>query len=131
MSDKAKAAAEQAAEPKAAQTQSPPAPPAPQGKAEASAGRMDERERIRAILGSEEAKGRESLARTIALETDMELEAARKLLAAAQPESKNSFAEAMARVKNPEVGADAENPESETAEVRRILVLAGQIKKEG
>ena len=131
MSDKAKAAAEQAAEPKAAQTQSPPAPPAPQGETDISAGKKGERERIRAILGCEEAKGREVLARTIALETDMELEAARKLLAAAQPESKNSFAEAMARVKNPEVGADADNPESETAEVRRILVLAGQIKREG
>ena len=119
------------AEPKAAETQSPPNPPAPHGETDISAGKKAERERIRAILACEEAKGRESLARTIALETDMELEAARKLLAAAQPESKNSFAEAMARVKNPEVGADADNPESETAEVRRILVLAGQIKKEG
>ena len=119
------------AEPKAAEVQSPPSIPAPQSSSDASEGRKGERERIRAILGCEEAKGRETLARTIALETDMELEAARKLLAAAQPESKNSFAEAMARVKNPEVGADADNSESETAEVRRILVLAGQIKKEG
>jgi len=119
------------AEPKAAETQSPPNPPAPHGETGISAGKKAERERIRAILACEEAKGRELLSRTIALETDMELEAARKLLAAAQPESKNSFAEAMARVKNPEVGADADNPESETAEVRRILVLAGQIKKEG
>ena len=119
------------AEPKALEAQRPPNPPAPHGETDISEGRKGERERIRAILACEEAKGRETLARTIALETDMELEAARKLLAAAQPESKNSFAEAMARVKNPEVGADAENPESETAEVRRILVLAGQIKKEG
>ena len=121
------------AEPKAAETpietKSPPSPPAPQGKTETSAGRMDERERIRAILGCEEAKGRESLARTIALETDTDPEAARKLLAAAQPESKNSFAEAMARVKNPEVGADAENPESEAAEVKRILALSGQLRE--
>ena len=116
------------AEPKAAETQSPPIPPAPQGKTELAAGRMDERERIRAILGCEEAKGRETLARTIALETDTDPEAARKLLAAAQPESKNSFAEAMARVKNPEVGADAENPESEVAEVKRILALSGQLR---
>ena len=119
------------AEPKAAETQTPPAPPAPHGATDISEGRKGERERIRAILACEEAKGRETLARTIALETDTDPEAARKLLAAAQPESKNSFAEAMARVKNPEVGADADNPESETAEVRRILVLAGQIKKEG
>ena len=123
------------AEPKAAETpietKSLPNPPAPQGGTDISAGKKGERERIRAILGCEEAKGRESLARAIALETDTDPEAARKLLAAAQPESQNSFAEAMARVKNPEVGADAENPESETAEVRRILVLAGQIKREG
>ena len=117
------------AEPKAAEVQSPPSIPAPQSSSDASEGRKGERERIRAILGCEEAKGRETLARTIALETDMELEAARKLLAAAQPESKNSFAEAMARVKNPEVGADSENPESEAAEVRRILVLSGHVKQ--
>ena len=121
------------AEPKAAETpieiKSPPNPPAPHGETDISAGRNGERERIRAILGCEEAKGRESLARTIALETDTDPEAARKLLAAAQSESKNSFAEAMARVKNPEVGADAENPESEAAEVRRILVLSGHGKQ--
>ena len=121
------------AEPKAAETpietKGPPNPPAPHGETDISAGRKGERERIRAILGCEEAKGRESLARTIALETDTEPEAARKLLAAAQSESRNSFAEAMARVKNPEVGTDAENPESEAAEVRRILVLSGHGKQ--
>jgi len=117
------------AEPKAAETQSPPNPPAPHGGTDISEGRKGERERIRAILGCEEAKGRESLARTIALETDTDPEAARKLLAASPAESRNSFAEAMARVKNPEVGADAENPESEAAEVRRILVLSGHVKQ--
>jgi signal peptide peptidase SppA len=107
------------AEPKAAETpetKSPPNQPAPQANADSSVGRTVERERIRAILGCEEAKGRESLARTIALETDSEPEQARKLLAAAPVESRNSFAEAMARVKNPEVGADADNPENEAAE---------------
>ena len=118
------------AEPKALEAQRPPNPPAPHGETDISEGRKGERERIRAILGCEEAKGRESLARTIALETDTDPEAARKLLAAAAPaESRNSFAEAMARVKNPEVGADAENPESEAAEVRRILVLSGHVKQ--
>lgn len=94
-------------------------------------GRKAERERIRAILGCEEAKGRERLAQTIALETDTEPEQAQKLLAAALLESKNTFAEAMARVRNPEVGADADNPDDEAAEVRRILALTGQINKEG
>ena len=117
------------AEPKAAEVQSPPNPPAPHGETDISAGRNGERERIRAILGCEEAKGRESLARTIALETDTDPEAARKLLAASPAESRNSFAEAMARVKNPEVGADEDNPESEAAEVRRILVLSGHVKQ--
>lgn len=100
----------------------------PDGKATEElllAGRRAERDRIRAILGCEEAKGREQLARTIAVETDNDPEAARKLLTAAPLESKNTFAEAMSRVKNPEVGADADNPDDEAAEVRRILALVG------
>jgi len=117
-------------EPKAAEPTAAPIvaehPVVPQGAVD---DRKTERERIRAILGCEEAQGREALAQTIALETNTDPEAARKLLAAAQPESKNSFAEAMARVKNPEVGADADNPESEAAEVKRILALSGQLKE--
>ena len=121
--------AESQAAPVTLEVKSPPSTLEPQGNNDAAAGRKGERERVRAILGCEEAKGRESLAQTIALETDTDPEAARKLLAAAQPESKNSFAEAMARVKNPEVGADAENPASEAAEVKRILALSGQLRE--
>ena len=32
-------------------------------------------------------------------------------------------------MKNPEVGADADNPESDAGEIRRILMLSGQLRE--
>ena len=84
-------------------------------------GRATERKRVGAILANEEAKGRENLARTIALETDTEPEAAKKLLGAApvQAEKKNPLAEAMAGVPNPKVGTDA--PAGEETEAKDLI----------
>lgn len=66
-----------------------------------------ERARIGAILGAEEAKGRANLALHLALATDDDVEKAKKTLAAAPKESGGQgFAELMARVANPQVGAD-------------------------
>jgi hypothetical protein len=75
------------------------------------AGVKAERERIAAITGCEEAKQRTSLARHIAHDTDMSLEAAKKMLAASPVEAEtaaNPLAAAMSNVKNPKVGADGE-----------------------
>jgi ClpP class serine protease len=91
------------------------------GKAEGQTeGRKAERERIGAILGCPEAKGRETLAHHMAFETDMAPDAAVAMLAktpvqaaAAEP---NAFDKAMGSVKNPKVGADAPAPEGEDAE---------------
>lgn len=79
-----------------------------------------ERVRISAILGSEEAKGRDTLAHHIAFETDMTADAAKAMLGKAPKlESKapepNRFDKAMKDAGNPNVGADGE-PAGEDAE---------------
>lgn len=71
-----------------------------------------ERERISAILTSDEAEGRRELANHLAFETDMTAEAALALLAkspkeAAIKEPVNALAAAMEQEPNPNVGADA------------------------
>lgn len=72
-------------------------------------GAKAERERIGAILNHAEAKGRESQAIVMALETDMSAEQAGKLLAAspkasAKSEPGKDFAAAMAAIGNPKLG---------------------------
>lgn len=74
--------------------------------------RESERARVAGILGSEEAKGREKLASHLALKTEMSVEAAKAILAAAPKEQapqanpRNPFREAMDRDSHPKVGAD-------------------------
>jgi ClpP class serine protease len=90
-----------------------------------------ERARIAAILASPEAEGREILARTMALESDLTPETAAKMLAAApkaEPATASvdsEFAKQMAKVKNPKVGTDAGDDKTEQSEidaqVNRIL----------
>lgn len=83
-----------------------------------------ERQRIAAILTCEEARGREELARKLALETDHTAEAARQLLAAAPVAPKtNGFEDRMSQVQNPKVGVpvEAANDDTPAAEVSRIL----------
>jgi signal peptide peptidase SppA len=81
----------------------------------ATEGRKTERARVSAILSLEEAKNRGGLAQTIALETDTDAEAAKKLLAAApvQTEKANPLAGAMADVKNPAVGTTGGGDETD------------------
>ena len=86
--------------------------------------RLAERERIAAILSCDAAKGREDLARALALESDLEPEAAKRLLGAAPVAAKpDSFAQAMAGVKNPNVGSDAGEPDDDASEVRRVVAI--------
>lgn len=90
-----------------------------------------ERQRIAAILNCEEARGREELARTLALETDTTPEAARKLLAAAPVAAKpaaNPLEARMGQIQNPRVGIDVREQadDSPAAEVQRILAFVPQ-----
>jgi signal peptide peptidase SppA len=89
-----------------------------QGKqAGLTAGKQAERERIGAILNHEAAAGREATAKVLALETDMDAEAAAKVLAAS-PKAEtpaqakgDQFSQHMAKLGNPDVGADADAEE--------------------
>ena len=90
----------------------------------------EERARVKAIIEHPESQGREGLAKTLAFETDMAVEAASKLLAASpkqKAESANPLHAAMAGVKNPEI-RDAGNEGEETVDslVKGALALAGQ-----
>lgn len=72
-----------------------------------------DRERAKAIMGCDEAKGREGLASHLALDTSMSVEEAKVMLskapaatAAAPAKKDNPFAAAMSGTDNPEVGTD-------------------------
>jgi capsid assembly protease len=86
----------------------------------------DERARIQAILACEEAKGREGLARHLALETDMDPETARKALAAAPAaaaapvESSDQLGERMRQLGNPKVGIDSEKGDDSADEIAAV-----------
>jgi capsid assembly protease len=85
-----------------------------------SAALSADRARQAAIVGSEEAKGRETLAQTLALE-GMEADQAKRILAsapkAAEPKAadpkKDPLSAAMAATEQPEVGADGEGAKGE------------------
>lgn len=88
-----------------------------------------ERARVQAILGHEEAGGREELAKTLAFTTDMAPEAAAAILAsapkAAARSAGNALAAAMEAVGNPAVGADAGAGENgELDAVAQVLASA-------
>jgi ClpP class serine protease len=97
--------------------------------------RSAERTRIAGILNAAESEGREALARTLALETDLSPEAAQKILNAApktEPQNKETadseFQRQMAKVANPTVGVGSGSESSQdeiNAEVEKIL-KAGQ-----
>lgn len=86
-----------------------------------------ERSRIAAILDAPEATGREQLARMLALETNMPVEQARKILAGtpvvATSPRPNPLAERMASMPNPKVGAGQEE-DTEAAAAASILAFA-------
>lgn len=76
--------------------------------------RVAERTRITGITGSDEAKGRSTLANHLAMNTDMSVESAKAVLAASPQEAAaaapaaatNPFKQAMDNSNNPNVGAD-------------------------
>lgn len=98
-------------------------------------GAQSERTRIATILGSEEAKGREAMAKTFALETDLDAATAQKLLAKSPLEAAavgNALHAAMAGVQNPKVGADvsvdaaADTPEGQAHALALQIINAGK-----
>ena len=89
-------------------------------------GATAERERIQGILSLPEAAGRSALAQALAFEPEIDVAAARRILAAASAEpaaSVNALDREMARVTNPKVGAAADDPNSVAEEAKRILAF--------
>ena len=80
-------------------------------------GQTAERGRIAAILNATEAEGRTDLARSLALETDLDAVSAIKVLSSApeQPKSGGLLNAAMASVDNPIVGDDTPEDDEDTA----------------
>lgn len=92
-------------------------------------GVKSERTRIAAILNSEEAKGRESLARAMSLESDLDPEAARKMLAASPIPAAapaNALAAAMGDLKNPKVGVQGGEVDEEKALIDGVLAFTSK-----
>lgn len=79
-------------------------------------GAKDERARIAAILGGENAKGQQDLAKYYAFETGMAPEACEKALEVSAKRT-GLLPAAMAGTQQPNVGAEAPAPEGEDAEV--------------
>ena len=78
--------------------------------------RAEERARIAGITGCAEATDKQKLANHLALNTDLSVDAAKGILATAAVETKakevsaeNTFAQAMDKTGNPNVGADSSN----------------------
>jgi signal peptide peptidase SppA len=91
----------------------------------------EDRQRIAAILNSEEAKGREGLARALALETNHSLEAAKKLLLTTPVAKAQAFHTRMGQIPNPQVGVPGEEHDnaSPAAEAQRILAFVPKDRK--
>jgi len=105
--------------------------------AAASAARTAERQRVKDIQGSDEAKGKTKLANHLSMNTEMSVADAKAVLAAAEPEATSTTVvdpkangvspldAAMGNTKNPEVGADGaakgKTDEPEMSNANRIL----------
>jgi signal peptide peptidase SppA len=109
-----------------------------QAKTEA---RVAERARITGITGSEEAKGRSELANHLAMNTELSVDLAKSILAAAPlvteapkkeaPAADNPFKAAMDNGKHPNVGADANatgKTENAAAEILKMQQAATGVK---
>ena len=98
-------------------------------------GRTAERERISAILAAPEAEGRADLARSLALETNLDVMSALRVLSSAPEQAKGGAAlsAAMANVRNPVVGADdpetQEDAAVEAMTARALSSLGHKIEK--
>lgn len=105
-----------------------PAQPVQEAAAPADT-RLAERQRIKDIQACEEAKGKSQLANHLALDTELSVDDARKILAAAAPEQaqaapagRSAFEAAMDTGKHPEVGAEAEaQGQGEQSAAQRII----------
>lgn len=87
-----------------------------------------ERARVAGITGCEEAKGRESLANHLAMNTDMTVDAAKAVLAAAPKAAPaaaggGAFKQAMEGTPNPNVGADAAGGDADGEKPNRVAAL--------
>jgi len=88
-------------------------------------GATSERTRVSAILGSDEAKGRTTLAHHLAFDTDMSADSAKTMLGKAAQEvsadaGKDLLSPKMDKVDNPKVGADGEVDTSDAAQAQKI-----------
>lgn len=114
----------------------------------AASARQAERERMSAIIGCDEAKDKSKLANHIAMNTEMSVDDAKKMLAAAAPEPKqdasasaateaNHFREAMNADRHPNVGAGdgdaaaAAGPGAGAEGGKAAAILAAQQKATG
>lgn len=110
--------------------------PAVTAAPDATQARKDERVRISAIMGCDEAKDKQKLASHLALSTEMSAEDAKAILATAAAETQaaqetpaapkqdaNSFTQAMNNTANPAVGSDSAAGKSDNGE----LSMAEQI----
>ncbi len=89
-------------------------------------GATAERKRIRAIIGSDEAKGRTDLAEHLAYETEMSVEDATSILTASastqdEGEDGNAFSDAMNESNHPEVGSDDAEASDSDNEVETMV----------
>jgi len=102
--------------------------------AAAAAAVKADRERMSAIMSCDEAKGKSTLANHLALKTDMSVEQAKAVLAAAAPEQKqeaakaadNPFNAAMDATKQPEVGAGGDGGQGDGNQSVASRILAAQ-----
>lgn len=120
------AAQEETMDPTQAGTTTQPVPAPTAAAAPATDAAAEERRRIQAILALPEAQGREALARALAFEPGLDIEAARRILGAAPAATaaaENGFEREMARIKNPKVGAGSDAADPDLAEAQRILAL--------
>ncbi len=91
-------------------------------------GAKQERFRIAAILGCEEAKGRENLARYLAFETDMDATKAKGMLGKAavqapppKPKPLDRLARAMAMIEQPQIASQAPPEDSGRSRAEQVL----------
>lgn len=89
--------------------------------------RKAERERFQGILKHAEAADRGTLALSLALDSDMSVEQAGKILAAASKQQGNALSSLMGKLSNPKVGVDADNlPETGMAVINAADIYAAR-----
>lgn len=133
MTEKTTAPAANPAAPEPAITQQDLERARAEGRAEGiEAGAAAEHARVTGILGCDEAKDRPKAAHLFAMQREMGLDTAKKLLAQmpAEPKRGAGFDVAMGQIQNPEVGADTgAEPSGAEAEVARTVKVFRSLGK--